>query len=53
MKTYQWEKLPPFRMPDGTVKEIYPNVGMISISDTQVLLAHRFQLWLMTEENGQ
>ncbi len=48
MKTYQWEELPPFRMPDGTLKRIVPSLGIVPISDHQVLLAERDQLWLMT-----
>ena len=52
MKTYQWEALPPLRMPDGTVQTIQPGLGMVPIADHQVLLAERGQLWLMTEENA-
>lgn len=48
MKTYQWEERPPFRMPDGTLKRIVPRLGIVPISDHQVLLAERDQLWLMT-----
>lgn len=48
MKTYQWEERPPFRMPDGTLKRIVPSLGIVPISDHQVLLAERDQLWLMT-----
>ena len=50
MKTYQWEKLPPFRMPDGSTQAVHPGLGMVPIGDHQVLLAERGQLWLMTEE---
>ncbi len=50
MTTYQWEKLPPFRMPDGQVQDISPNLGMMPIGDHQVLLAERGQLWRMTTE---
>ena len=52
MKTYQWEALPPMRMPDGSVQTIHPGLGMVPIGDHQVLLAERGQLWLMTEENA-
>ena len=50
MKTYQWEALPPLRMPDGTAQTIQPGLGMVPIGDHQALLAERGQLWLMTEE---
>ena len=52
MKTYQWEALPPFRMPDGTARTLNPGLGMVPISDRQTLLAERGQLWLMTEESA-
>ena len=52
MKTYQWEALPPLRMPDGTAQTILPGLGMVPIGDHRVLLAERGQLWLMTEENA-
>ena len=51
MKTYQWEALPPFRMPDGTTRTIHPGLGMLPIGTHQVLLAERDRLWLMTEVN--
>jgi len=50
METYQWEARLPFRKPDGTVQFIRPDIGMVPISDHQVLLAEQGQLWLMTTE---
>lgn len=52
MTTYQWEELPPFRMADGTVRNINPSLGLVPVSDHQMLLAEQDGLWLMTTEEG-
>ncbi len=51
MKTYQWEELPPIRMPDGEVKSLRPLAGMLPIDNHQALLAEWNQLWLLTTED--
>jgi hypothetical protein len=53
MKTYQWEEWPSFRMPDGAIQVISPNLGIVPISNNQVLMAERGQLWLMTMEEAK
>lgn len=50
MKTYQWEKLPPFAMPDGSARYIEPHVAMVPIGSNQILLADQYDIWLMSED---
>lgn len=52
-KTYQFEKWPPFRMPDGSIRELRPDMGMIPASDTQTLFATMHELWLVTMMDGE
>ena len=50
MKTYQWEQQPSFRLADGSLKNPAAPAGMIRVGHDRILLADRFQLWLMTTE---
>ena len=52
METYEWEALPSCPLPDGTVATPAPDVGMAPAGRGKTLLADRFQLWLLTEENA-
>lgn len=48
LNTYQFEKWPPFRMPDGSVRELKPDMGMFAINSDQTLFATMHELWLVT-----
>lgn len=52
MKTYQFEKWLPFRMPDGSARQLRPDIGMVAISDTQTLFAMMHELWLVTMDGN-
>ena len=52
METYEWEALPSYPLSDGTVATPAPDVGMVPAGPGKTLLADRFQLWLLTEENA-
>ena len=52
METYEWEALPSYPLPDGTVATPAPEVGMVSAGPGKTLMADRLRLWLATEEDG-
>lgn len=48
LNTCQFEKWPPFRMPDGSARELKPDMGMFAINAEQTLFATMRELWLVT-----
>ena len=52
LKTYQFDKWPPFLLPDGSTRELRPDLGMIPVSDTQTLFAMMHELWLVTMDEA-
>jgi len=50
LKTYQYENRPPFRMPDGSVRELPACLGMVPIDNNRTLFVNLHELWLVTIE---
>ncbi len=52
MRTYQWEPLPSFRMPDNQLMVPQIWLGMVPVGDHQIVGGNRHELWWITEEEG-